>query len=75
MHINEVRALLKPEDGNVVSLKCWTKDGSVMELKKAVCVSNYIRGGTRRMKIFPSTQVRLIRDFLIFECNGQEVFL
>lgn len=75
MHINDVREILKPEKGLEVSLKCWTKDGSVMDLKRAVCIYNHIRGGTRRMKILPSMQTRLVRDYLIFECNEEEVFL
>ena len=75
MHINDAKKILDPKLGNEVSLKCWKKDGSIMVMNKAVCVSCFVRGGTRVMKLIPSMQQRMVRDYLIFEINGKEVYI
>ena len=73
MHISEARKIL---DSNLrVQLKCWKKDGSILEINECVCISSWVRKGTRRVKIFPSYQIREIRDVCIFELNHEEVFL
>ena len=73
VHINTARALLK--SGDPVSLSVWKKDGSIMNIESCISLHYDFRGGWRNIKILPSGEMRRIRDCLIFEINGLEVFL
>lgn len=73
VHISTARTLLNSHDP--VDLKVWKRDGSVMEISRAVSLRYDFHTGVRNIKILSSGQIRKIRDVLIFEINGMEVFL
>lgn len=73
MHLNEAVRII--ESRQPVKLEVLKKDGSIMEMRNAVCVSSYVRGGTRRMKLLDSTQIREIRDRLIISLNDEEIYI
>ena len=73
MHINEAKKIM--DSGQKFQLRCWTKSGTIMEIKEAVCISSWVRKGTRRIKLFPSYQIREVRDVTIFELNHEEVYI
>ena len=58
-----------------VCLKCWKKDGGIMELQDAVPLRYNFYEGTQQFKILASREIRTIRINLIFELNSMEVFL
>lgn len=73
IHISKVRKLLNSH--KPVSLKCWTKDGSIMDCKDVICTSSNFEGNTFNIKFIQSGEVRKIKAFFIFEINKQEVIL
>lgn len=73
MHLNEAVRII--ESRQPVKLEVLKKDGSIMEMRNAVCVSSYVRGGTRRMKLLDSAQIREIRDRLIISLNDEEIYI
>jgi len=58
-----------------VDLKVWKKNGEIMELKNAIGLRYNFYGGTMQVKLLDSRQIRCIRVNLIFEINGNPVFL
>lgn len=61
--------------GEPVDIRVWKiQTGEIMEYKDVRCISNYFRGGTRKV-LFPNGQIRDVRDVCIFEINSMEVFL
>lgn len=73
VHLNTARAMLN--SGDPVDLRVWKKDGSIMELRNVVSLRYDFKGGWRNIKVLESGEIRKIRDCLIFEINGLEVFL
>lgn len=73
IHITTARKILQSPEP--VDLKCWKKDGGIMELKDALPLKYNFREGTQQFKIMASRQIRTIRICLIFELNGLEVYL
>ena len=73
VHISTARLILNSHDP--VDLKVWKRDGSVMELNRCISLHYDFYSGVRNVKVLSSGQIRKIRDVLIFEINGMEVFL
>lgn len=73
IHISVLRHMLAGHQP--VDLKCWKKDGSIMELKDALPLRYDFYGGTQHFKMLASQQIRTVRICLIFEINGMEVFM
>lgn len=73
IHISTARTMLN--SGDPVSLDFWKKDGSIVHVDNCISLSYAFYGGWRNIKIFPSGQMRRVRDCLIFRVNGLEVFL
>ena len=73
VHISTARVMLN--SGDPVSLSVWKKDGSIMYIENCISLHYDFRGGWRNIKILPSGEMRRVRDCLIFEINGLEVFL
>ena len=73
IHISTVRRMLRAPEP--VCLKCWKKDGGIMELHDAIPLRYNFYEGTQQFKILASREIRTIRINLIFEINGCEVFL
>lgn len=73
IHISKARALL--DSGATVDLKVCRRNGQILELRQCRSLRYDFLSGTRRIKILASRQIRTVRDCLIVEINGQEVFL
>lgn len=73
VHLSTARMMLNVHDP--VDLKVWKRDGSVMELHRCISLHYDFHTGVRNVKILSSGQIRKIRDVLIFEINGMEVFV
>ncbi|MBD8349343.1 hypothetical protein [Dysgonomonas sp. HGC4] len=74
IHINDVRKLLNSH-AEIGSLKCWKKDGSIMECKDLVCTSSNYEKNTFNLTFLVSGEKRTIKALLIFEVNNKEVIL
>jgi hypothetical protein len=73
VHINTMRKMLNA--GQVVSLKFWKNDGSIVSADNVICTSSYHRGNTFNLKFLTSNQFRKVRAVTIFEINDMEVFI
>ena len=73
IHISTARKILQAPEP--VDIKCWTKDGRILELQNVLPLRYNFYEGTQQVKILKSGQIRTIRLCLIFEINGMEVFL
>lgn len=73
MHLSEAIRII--DSGQPVKLEVLKKDGSIMEMRNAVSVSSYVRGGIRRMKLLDSAQIREIRERLIISLNDEEIYI
>ena len=73
IHISTARKILQAPEP--VNIKCWTKDGRILELYNAVPLRYNFYEGTQQFKILASREIRTIRICLIFELNNNEVFL
>ena len=73
IHISTARKILQAPEP--VNIKCWTKDGRILELTNAVPLRYNFYEGTQQFKILASREIRKIRICLIFELNNNEVFL
>jgi len=58
-----------------VSLRCWAKDGRILEFKEAMPLRYNFYEGTQQFKLLASRQIRTVRLACIFELNGLQVFL
>ena len=73
IHISTAKRILQAPE--TVSLRCWTKDGRILELNNAIPLRYNFYEGTQQFKILASRQIRTIRLSCIFELNGMSVFL
>ena len=73
IHISTAKRILQAPEP--VSLRCWTKDGRILELNNAIPLRYNFYEGTQQFKILASRQIRTIRLSCIFELNGMTVFL
>ena len=68
-------ALKMLESGDPVDLLVWKANGDIMNLTNCVGLSYDFYAGTRNIKLLNSGEIRKIRDILIFQINGIEVFI
>ncbi len=68
-------ALKMLEAPEPVDLVVWTAKGETMVIKNCVSLHYDFYNGTRNVKILQSGQIRKIRDVLIKNINGLDVFL
>ena len=73
IHISTARRMLMAPEP--VSLRCWTKSGSILVLTDAIPLKYNFYEGTQQFKIIASREIRTVRVNLIFELNGMSVFL
>ena len=73
IHISTAKRILQAPEP--VSLRCWAKDGRILELNNAIPLRYKFYEGTQQFKILASRQIRTIRLACIFELNGMTVFL
>ena len=58
-----------------VDIKCWAKDGRILELNNVLPLRYNFYEGTQQFKLLASQQIRTIRLACLFELNGMTVFL
>lgn len=73
IHLSTARKMLMAPEP--VDLKVWDKNGELIEFKSVVGLKSAHYAGTRNVKSLASGEIRKIRDCLIYEINGQKVFL
>ena len=73
VHLTVARKMLDAHDP--VDLKVWKKNGEIMVMKNVRSLRYSYRGGYRTILFLTSGEKRRIRDCLIFEINGLEVFI
>ncbi len=73
IHISQARKIL--ESGKPCSISVFKADGSIMHLENCVSLRYSLYGGVRNVRLLASSQIRKIRDALIFMVNGCEVYL
>ena len=73
IHISTVRKMLQAPEP--VDIKCWAKDGRILELNNVLPLRYNFYEGTQQVKILKSNQIRTIRLCLVFEVNGIPCFL
>lgn len=74
LHLLEAIELLK-QDG-VHHLRVWKKsNGEIVEYQNAVFIGQHRRGGTIKIKLTHSNQIREFREVFLFELDGMEVYL
>ena len=72
IHYKDAFALL--ETRVPVNLRLWKlSTGDILEYKGVVCISEYRRGGTHKVR-FPNGEIREFRDVTLFEINGKKIF-
>ena len=73
IHISTVRKMLQAPEP--VDIKCWAKDGRILELNNVLPLRYNFYEGTQQVKLLKSNQIRTIRLCLVFEVNGIPCFL
>lgn len=73
MHFKDAFALL--ESGQPCTLKVWKlSTGDILTYRDAVCIGQFRRGGTHKVRCSGSGYVREFRDITLFEINGYEIY-
>ena len=73
IHISTARKMLQAPEP--VDIRCWAKDGRILELRNVLPLRYNFYESTQQVKMLQSNQIRTIRICLIFEINGIPVFL
>lgn len=73
LHLAQARKML--ESREPVNLSFWKKNGEIVHAENVVCTSSYYHGNTFNLKFINSEQTRKIKALLIFNINGEEVYV
>lgn len=73
IHISQVRRLLNARQP--VDLTVVTSKGEIQQWKGVISYKPNLQGGWRNVRISASGEIRKLRDVLILEANGHEVYL
>ena len=73
--IHRSDALRLLEDGEPHRLKVWKlTSGEILEYLDAVYTGHHARGGTHRVRLAASGQIRVFRDCLLFAIDDLSVY-
>ena len=72
--IHRLDAFRLLEDGGKHPPRAWHTNGTALVGEDGKCVGRHIRGGVRRYLFTRSGALRAIRDCLVFEVDGMEVY-
>ena len=77
LHINEVLQLLDKagEERKKVNVRAWKKDGNEVDYIGWLPLTGHWRGGIHRLMNPVNGDVRAVIDVLIYEFNGNTVYL
>ena len=73
IHITTAKKILDSHEK--VSISFWTASGEIQTYESCVSLRYDFYKGIRNVKLYPSNQIRKVRDVCIFRLNGMEVFL
>lgn len=74
--IHRKDALHLLEDRHPHRLRLWKlSTGDILVYGQAVCVGDFKRGGTHRVRLFPSGEVREFRDITLFEIDDMKIYI
>ena len=73
LHLAQARKII--ESGDPIDVSFWKKDGEIVHAANVVCTSSYYHASTFNFKWLDSSQFRKVRAKLIFNVNGEEVFV
>ena len=73
LHLAQARKII--ESHEPFNLSFWKKNGEIVHAENVVCTSSYFRGNTFNLKWPNSEEFRKVKASLIFNVNGEEVFL
>ena len=73
LHLAQARKII--ESGETIEISFWKKNGEIVHSEKVVCTSSYFHGNTFNLKFIESEEIRKIKALLIFNVNGEEVYL
>lgn len=76
IHIKEMEQLLDKARiySELVNVKAWKEDGTIVEYKEWQVRGGYWRGGFHRLWNPISDETRTVPDCFIFEINGLSVY-
>lgn len=73
LHIAQARKII--ESHEPVDISFWKQNGDIVHAQNVVCTSSYFQGNTFNFKWLESEQFRKVRASLIFNVNGEEIYL
>lgn len=73
LHLSQARKII--ESGEPFDVSFWKRNGEIVEAINVVCTSSYFHGNTFNFKWIDSDQFRKVKALLIFNINGEEVFV
>lgn len=73
--IHRIEALHLLEDGRQHRLRLWKlQTGDVLCYPCATCIGKHTRGGTHRVRLSPSGEIRALRDVCLFEIDNKQIY-
>jgi len=73
LHLAKARNIIESHEPFDVSF--WKKNGEIIHATNVVCTSSYFHGNTFNFKWLESEEFRKVKALLIFNINGEEIFV
>lgn len=73
LHLAAARKII--ESHQPVNLSFWKRNGEIVHARNVVCTSSYFHGNTFNLKWIASGEIRKVKATLIFNVNGEEIFV
>lgn len=73
LNIAQARRII--ESGDPVDVSFWKINGEIVHAHDVVCTSSNFKGNTFNIKFLINEETRKIRVHLVFNVNGEEVYL
>jgi len=73
LHLAQARKII--ESGEPFDVSFWKRNGEIVEATNVVCTSSYFHGNTFNFKWLESEEFRKVKALLIFNINGEEIFV
>jgi len=73
LHIGEARQIIESKDP--INISFWKQNGEIVHAKNVVCTSSNFERNSFNIKFITSGEIRKIKALLIFNVNGEEVYL
>ena len=74
--IHRKEALRLLEDRQPHRLRLWKlSTGDILLYPQATCIGGFKRGGTHRVRLFPSGEIREFRDITLFEIDDMKIYI